>query len=453
MMYFKKITLCITLGFVFLFAGLLQADPNTSTSSGDFVNGAVAIVNSDVVSYQELMDATDQTITQAKIQNQPLPNRLTVEQHVLQTLIMQKIALQLAALNNISVDSKQVKQVIAGIAKQNNISTEQLYAKLSSQGVEQRFYENTIRTQMVVQQLEQAEVANAIVITPSQIDNYLAAQARAQNVNTEYEVAHILVALPDNPTANDYAKAKTKAEMVLSKINGGMNFTVAAETNSDSSDASTGGNLGYQTIAQLPTAFIEPITSMSVGEVKGPIPTDSGFNLIKLLDKRGGQASVPHYVTEYHLQTILIKSSPILSNDQVKAQLQRIKLALANGKSFSDLAKAYSEDYFTSQNGGDMGWVNPVKLNPTLAAYVTSAPMDQVSNPIQTTDGWYLVKILGAKQVDDTAAYNRQQAEQALFQQKASEALQAWQAQIKSMSYIVILDPSLKIPSDNDSGS
>lgn len=447
MRFFKILTL-----FTFLFTSFVWADSSTATL-GTFENGAVAIVNNDVVTYQELMDATAQTINQAKMQNTPLPAQIIVEQHVLQTLIMQKIALQLAALNNISVDSNQVKQVIAGIAKQNNLSTEKLYAKLASQGVEQQFYENTIHTQMVVQQLEQAEIANAIVITPSQIDNYLAAQARAQNANAEYEVAHILVALPDNPTANDYAKAKARAQMVLAKINGGMNFAVAAETYSDSSDASTGGNLGYQTIAQLPTAFIEPVTTMEVGTVAGPIATDSGFNLIKLLDKKGGVTNAPHYVTEYHLQAILIKSSPVMTNDQVKAQLIRIKLALAIGKSFDDLAKAYSEDYFTSANGGDMGWVNPVKLNPTLAAYVTSAPLNQVSNPIQTSAGWYLVKVLGTKQANDTAAYNREQAEQALFQQKTAEALQAWQAQIKSMSFIVILDPRLEIPSDDDSGS
>ncbi len=420
--------------------------------NGSYVNGIVAIVNNDVINYQDLMDATNQTISQAQAQNLNLPSTLVIEQHVLQTLIMQKIALQLATLNNITANDQQVAAAINTIASQNHMTVAQLYSKLASQGISQAFYQNTIRTQLVIQQLEQAEVASAIIITPSQIDNYLAAQARTQNANAEYDVAHILIALPANPTADDYATTKARAQMVLDKINNGMPFAQAAMTYSDSGDAATGGDLGYETVNQLPVAFIEPVTSMSVGDVLGPIATDGGFSIIKLVNEKGGVVTTPHYVEEYHLQSILIKTSPILNNAQVKAQLQRIAQDLANGQSFAELAKAYSEDYFTNQNGGDMGFVNPAKLNPILAAYVQTAPLNQVSTPIQTPEGWYLIEVLGLRQVNDSVDYQRQQAQQALFQQKANEALQAWQAQIKSMSYIKILDPSLVPPTD-DSGS
>lgn len=424
-----------------------------STAPGVYENGAVAIVNSDVVTYQELMVATDQMISQAKAQNAMLPDTITVEKQVLQTLIMQKIALQLAKLNNITANNEQVDQVIAGIAKQNNFTVPELYNKLASQGINQNSYANSIRTQILVRQLEQAEVANAIIITPSQVDNYLAAQARFQNANAEYDVAHILIALPNNPTSQDYTSAKAKTQEVLDKINGDMSFSQAAMTYSDSGDSQTGGDLGYKTVNQLPTAFIEPVTTMTIGEVVGPITTDSGYNIIKLLDQKGGVPNQAHYVTEYHVQEILIKTSPITSNQQIKAQMQRIKNALANGQSFADLAKAYSENYFNNQSGGDMGWINPTKLNPSVATYVQSAPLNQVSDPIQTGDGWYLIKVLGSRQINDTEAYERDQAEQALFQQKASEALLAWQAQIKSMSYIKILDPNLVMDTDDDSGS
>lgn len=148
-----------------------------------------------------------------------------------------------------------------------------------------------------------------------------------------------------------------------------------------------------------------------------------------------------------------MKTSPVFSNTEARAQLQRITQALQNGQSFADLAKAYSEDYFTNQNGGDMGYVNPAKLNPILASYIQSAPLNQLSPPIQTPEGWYLVQVLGTKQVDDTEAYDRLQAQQALFQQKANEALQAWEAQIKGMSYIKILNPTLIPPDDDDSSS
>lgn len=447
----KQLFFCLTLlTMTFAFA---DSPTNFTPNQASFENGIIAIVNNDVVTAQELNDATAQAINQARAQGNPAPDPLVIKKQVLQTLIMQKIALQLAALNNITVSDDQINQVIASIAKQNNFTIAELYQKLSAQGIDQNFYKNSIRTQLIVQQLEQAEVANAIVITPDQINNYLAAQARIQNANTQYDVAHILIAFPNsNPTANDYANTEAKANNVLSAINGGMPFAEAAQQYSDSSDAQSGGDLGYQSLNQLPTAFIEPVTTLKVGEVSAPFATDSGFNIIKLLGEKGGTTNQAHYVTEYHIQEIFIKTNPILSNSQIKAEMQRIQAALANGKSFTELASAYSENYFNNQNGGDMGWVNPVKLNPVLSAYIESASVGQVSNPIQTADGWYLLKLLGTRQVNDTDAYLRQQAQQALFQQKANEALLAWQAQIRSMSYIKILDPSLADPND-DSGT
>lgn len=416
-------------------------------------NAIVAVVNNDVVTTQELNDATTQAVAQAKAQGLTLPDMQTIERQVLQGLIMQKIALQLAKLNNITVSDDQVNAAIANIATQNHLSVDALYSKLASQGADAAIYQKTIRTQLIVQQLEQQAVAGSIIITSSQIDNYLANEARYANGNTEYDVGHILIALPQNPTADDYVILKAKANMVLQKIKGGLAFSQAAITYSDAGDALSGGDLGYQLLSQLPTAFVEPVSTMAVGNVVGPITTDTGYNIITLLGKKGGEnTSDTHYVTEYHVEAILIKTSPLMNDQQVQAEMQRLQTNLQNDVPFAKLAEANSQDFFTSQNGGDMGWVNPVKLNPTLAAYVQNTPVGTLSNPFKTSDGWYLIQVLGTRQVNDTNAYLRQRAEQALFMQKASEALMAWQAQIKGASYIKILDPTLALP-DATSGS
>ena len=416
-------------------------------------NTIAAVVNNDVVTTQELSDATTQAVAQAKAQGLTLPDMQTIERQVLQGLIMQKIALQLAKLNNITVSDDQVNAAIANIAAQNHLSVDALYSKLAGQGADAAVYQKTIRTQLIVQQLEQQAVAGSIIITSSQIDNYLANEARYANGNTEYDVGHILIALPQNPSAADYVILKAKANKVLQKIKDGLAFSQAAMTYSDAADALSGGDLGYKLLSQLPTAFVEPVSTMVVGNVVGPITTDTGYNIITLLGKKGGgDTSDTHYVTEYHVEAILIKTSPLMNDQQVQAEMQRLQTDLQNDVPFAKLAEANSQDYFTSQNGGDMGWVNPVKLNPALAAYVQNTPVGTLSNPFRTSDGWYLIQVLGTRQVNDTNAYLRERAQQALFMQKANEALMAWQAQIKGASYIKILDPTLALP-DATSGS
>ncbi len=418
-------------------------------------NGIIAIVNSDVITSDELSTATTQAMGQAQAQGLTLPSTIVIERQVLQGLIMQKIALQLAKLNNIQESDAQVSAAIQNISAQNHLTPDQLYAKLAAQGVTQAAYQKTIRTQLIVQQLEQQAVAGAIIITPSQIDNYLATQARLNNATTEYDVAHILIALPQNPSADDYVILKDKAKMVIQKMKSGLAFSQAAMTYSNAQDALTGGDLGYQTLSQLPTIFVQPVSTMKIGEIVGPIVSDSGYNIITLLGKKGGGQTdtATHYITEFHVEAILMKSSPIMTDEAVQGQMQRLKTAIENGVPFAKVAEANSQDYFTNKTGGDMGWVNPAKLEPVLASHIANAPLNAVNGPFQTEKGWYLIEVLAQRQINDTDAYERQRAQQALFMEKANEALLAWQAQIKGASYINILDPNLAPPSDDTSSS
>lgn len=410
------------------------------------INGVVAIVNNEVITSQELNDATDQAIAQAKAQNFALPDRVTIERQVLQGLIMQRIALQLAKLNNITIPPDELNAALATIAQQHQVTVDQMFKQLSASGVNIDEFKTNVQNQLIIQKLEQAAVGSSIIITPNEVSSYLANKARAENANTEYHVQHILIALPANPTADDYAQAKDRAQMVLTKIQQGMPFTQAAMTYSDSSDALNGGDLGYKTLMELPASFTNSVTSLQVGQVSDLVPTDSGFNIIKLVDKKGAPAQEDHYVNQYHVQAILVKTSPLVSSTQAQALLARLRTALNNGASFAKLAEANSQDPMSNQNGGDMGWVSLVSLNPILAAQIQATPVNQVSQPFQTTDGWYLIKVLGVQQVNDSANYEQEQAKQAIFMQKANSALQAWQSQIRGASYIQILDPNLQVP-------
>lgn len=409
------------------------------------VNSIVAIVNNGVVTKSELSTATLEAVNQAKAQGMSLPrDPIEVERQVLQGLIMQKIALQLATLNHITATPDQVDKAISEIAAQNHLSVAALYAKLEKNGVDKLAYQNTIQTQLIVQQLEQQAVAGSIVITPDQVNQYLANQVRLNHAHVQYDVAHILLSFPEQGDAQKEALIEKKAADVLAKIKAGLSFKEAAQRYSDSGDAVTGGDLGFKALDDLPTAFVEPVTHLAVGEVSDLILTDTGYNIIKLVAKKGESPfTQSHYITEYHVQAILMKANPIMSDEQVQAQLQRIRTALENGASFSSLAISNSQDYVTGPNGGDMGWANPLTLNPTLASFIKQTPPNTISPPFQAGDAWYVIQVIGSRATNDTSAYEYAQAQQALFMRKANEALLAWQAQIKAASYVKILDPKL----------
>ncbi|MDF2940171.1 MAG: parvulin-like peptidyl-prolyl isomerase [Gammaproteobacteria bacterium] len=423
----------------------LAATPvNTSPAPGQFINGTVAIVNDGVITKAELNLATDQAIAQAKEQGMAVPDRLSLERQVLQNLISEKVALQLAQLNNINISSSQVQDAIAGIASRNNISVAQLQSALGQQGVSFASYEATIKKQLTINQLEQQAVASSIIVTPGEIDSYIAMQNAASG-NMEYHVQHIMLPLPSDPTAANLAKTKQQGQMIIQKINQGMTFTAAAMKYSNASDALSGGDLGYKTAGQLPSALSNVVPTLQVGQIYGPFESDGAFHIVKLVAKKN--RSVPaHFIDEYRINGIFMKTSPLMTADHVKQQLASLRSNIVAGASFSKLAEENSEDPISAKAGGDMGWQDPTQLNPAFAKAISSTPVGKVSQPFETEKGWYIIQVVDKRKVDDTANYERTLAQQAIFQRKAEQAVATWQAQIRGASYVEILDPSLQMP-------
>ncbi|RYG61731.1 MAG: hypothetical protein EON60_02435 [Alphaproteobacteria bacterium] len=81
--------------------------------------------------------------------------------------------------------------------------------------------------------------------------------------------------------------------------------------------------------------------------------------------------------------------------DGDKAQLDKLtklKADMTGGETFADIARAYSEDR-SAANGGNLGWFGSGELNPQLEEALDKMQPGQVSDPIRTPIGWYLVKL------------------------------------------------------------
>jgi len=95
---------------------------------------------------------------------------------------------------------------------------------------------------------------------------------------TEYHAAHILV------------ESEDKAYEILDQIEGGVEFADAAKTHGTDGTAASGGDLGWFGEGMMVKPFEEAVMSMKAGEVKGPVKTEFGWHLIKLMETRATQA-------------------------------------------------------------------------------------------------------------------------------------------------------------------
>lgn len=411
---------------------------STPLFAAQTLNKVVAIVNNGVITQMDLDKAMTQAKAQASMAGLTLPDQADFRRQVLNQLITNQISIQLATMNGLTVQKIEVDNAIDSIAQRNGITVKALQQSVEAQGINFTAYRDTIKNKLLMQKLEQSAVASSIRITPEEVSNFLKTQQQEKGAKQLYQVDHILIALPENPDSHTIKATQVKANKVLQEIKAGLSFTKAAMKYSDAGDALKGGILAPKTLGQLPELFAQTVTSMKAGQIVGPIKTDSGFQILKLVSKQAPKVQ-KHLVTQYHVQWIMVKTSPILSAAQAKTHLLSLYNALENGASFAAIAKANSQDVDSAENGGDAGWLTLAALSPQLAQAIQSAKLNQVSKPLQVGKDWYLIEVLGQRNQDDTAAYRNQQAERALFQRKAQKAVMAWQAKIRAESYVKIL--------------
>jgi peptidyl-prolyl cis-trans isomerase D len=94
---------------------------------------------------------------------------------------------------------------------------------------------------------------------------------------------------------------------------------------------------------------------------------------------------------------ILIEVNDKMTEAQAKAKIEEIQARLAKGEKFEALAKEFSQDPGSANNGGDLGYAGPGVYDPAFEKVLYSLAKDQVSEPVRTDFGFHLIKLLGVE--------------------------------------------------------
>ncbi|EJZ57603.1 SurA N-terminal domain-containing protein [Pseudomonas sp. RSB 5.4] len=94
---------------------------------------------------------------------------------------------------------------------------------------------------------------------------------------------------------------------------------------------------------------------------------------------------------------ILIEVNDKTTDAQAKAKIEEVQARLAKGEKFEALAKEFSQDPGSANNGGDLGFAGPGVYDPAFEKALYSLNKDQVSEPVRTDFGYHLIKLLGVE--------------------------------------------------------
>ncbi|WP_243843920.1 peptidylprolyl isomerase [Paraburkholderia caballeronis] len=419
-------------------AGMAQAQELPATI-GQTVDTIAAVVNDGVITQRELDDRVELISRRLTQQNAPVPPVDQLRAQVLNQMVLERIQLQKAKEDGITVDDVSVQRTLERLAQANGMDLATYRARIESAGVPWTTFMNDARTELTLSKLREKEVDSRISVSDAEVANYIASQ-RGPNAGqtNDLHFEHIFLKAPLNASETDIEAAQHKADALLKQAQGGEKFESLAKSNSQAPDAGKGGDMGFLPPSKLPPEFVTAASTLRPGEVNpSVIRTSDGFEIVRLVERRSGQgtsADAPKLV-QTHVRHILLRVGDGMSEPEARQRLLQIRQDVASGGDFAKFARTYSQDGSASQ-GGDLGWVSPGETVPEFERAMNTLQDGQVSEPVRTEYGYHLIQVLERREAQGSVAQQMDLARQAIGQRKAEQSYADWLRELRDSAYV-----------------
>lgn len=257
------------------------------------LNAIAAIVNNEVITQSALDTEIAMMKQQLQANNQPLPADAQLHTQILNQMIDQKLVLQMAAKEKITVSDGQLDAAIEKVAGENHLTIAQMQQQIEKQGMNYQVYKQQVRQQLLMNAVEQQALGNTIQISDAEVKAAMnKAVAQAQNI-PEYHLQAVLVPVPTTPTTAQVQTAQSEAASLIQQLQKGADFSTLAVSQSSGVEALQGGDMGWRQLTELPPTIAAQLASAVSGSVVGPIQTPNGFYIIKVVAIRTANATPP----------------------------------------------------------------------------------------------------------------------------------------------------------------
>ena len=423
-----------TLAAALLVQAVAHAQTRELDTKGVMLDRVAAVVNDGVVLSSELDEQIAAVAERMRAQKLELPPQNVLRQQVLERLVLEQIELQRAEKAGMKIPDEALNNALQEVAQQNHIELSKLPEALAAQGIDYPSYRISIRKELTLSLLRQRDVLQRISITPREIDQYLEKQKNAPSAANEYNVSHILIAVPQAATPNELDTAGKHADEVFQRAKSGEDFAKLAVAYSNSQDALEGGALNWRKGTELPTFLTDVVMKLKPGEVAEPLRTPTGFHIVKLNEMRGAGQQV--MVNQIHVRHILMKPNELADDATVRQKLTDVRGRILKGEDFAGLAKTTSEDPGSAADGGDLGWAGPGSYVPEFEQTVAGLKEKEISEPFKTQFGWHIVQLLGRREFDNTDELKRKHAVDEIRASKADEETELWLRRMRDEAYV-----------------
>ena len=399
-----------------------------SHAETQWLDRIVAIVDEDIILASEVDERLTSVQQNIARSGQQGPPEEQLRREILDLLILENIQLQMADRVGLRIDDEQLTAAVGRVAAKNNMTLEQFRQALLDSGASYRDVREQIRREMLLQRVQMGNVNQRIQITDQEVTNYLNSEEGRARTSPEYRLAHLLVPVASDASDADRERARQQAQQLAAKLRKGADYTSLAQGSVNASD------LGWRRETDLPSLFASVAPNMSDGGVSEPLQSASGYHVIQLRESRG----LNETVAQTRASHILLKPSAIRSEAQTLSLAKELRQRVLNGDSFRDLAKEYSEDIGSAQEGGDLGWTSPGQLVPEFQQAMEDTAIGDISAPVKSDFGWHIIKVVDRRQQNVSQDLRKRMARNVLHERKYQDELDIWLRKIRAEAYVDI---------------
>ncbi len=402
-------------------------------STADYI---VAVVNQEPITHTDV-DKRVARIRDTAGRNAKLPSPEDLRQQVLNALIDEKVQLSYAKSIGMDISEADLDGAVDNIAMQNQISLTELKDRMRVDGLDYQRYRNSLREQLLLERVRSREVNSRIQISDAEIDDFYA-QGAVGLAEPSYNIAHILILVPENATPAQVQTLQARAQDLQQRASRGENFAQLTKTYSgDNNTKNQGGAFGMREANRLPELFTNAVKDLAVGKIAPVVRSGAGFHVLKLVERENSAKAT---YTQQRARHILIRTTPSLN---IKAALERmtdIRKQIVGGQaSFAQMARQHSEDG-SAMRGGDLGWAVPGQFVPEFEKALVALQPGQVSEPVVTRFGVHLIQLIERKEVELSEQQKREAARNVMREQRFESTYEEWARELRAAAWVEMRD-------------
>ena len=384
------------------------------------------IVNDGVVLESEINQKITDIEKASALNGEKLPSKDEIRNKVIEELILVELQLQVADQVGIKISDEELNVTLKRLAQQSDLDLESFIKFVEDQGDSYEQVRENVKRTMKIQRVQQGRIQNKIQITREELNNFLNTEEAKSQLGPELGVKQILVRNNSDKNIDEvYQTAKQQIEA-------GINPT---EVFKNLSEDQNGGDLGYRNITKFPGIFQDPINELEIGEFSEVIETGAGKHILYLDDKRGAMVT---FEKQWEVRHILLIPNRIRDENDSEDAITEIRNRIVSGESFGELAREFSDDPGSKQEGGRLDWAPEGTYAPEFEKVMTESSENQISEPFLTQFGWHILEVTGIRVVDKTNERMEDQAFSYLFNRKFQEELETDLQELRAEAFVEI---------------